>query len=417
LVHLVLVRVFVVLAVLLALQSVVALGSGFSFLRFLRRSLLKPLSDYTPPVTVLIPVKGIESDGTSNLAGYLSQNYPRYQLVLSVATEEDPAFGLLSAQLRRHDERGSGCAASLVVAGVSECRGEKVNNLLRGVREIAADSRILVFADLDARPSKDWLRHLVEPLQKTRVMVSTGFRWYLPGQTFASRLRAAWDTSIATTLGDHHGNFAWGGSMAIRRADFERLEIAEVHWLKTVSDDYALTRAVNSACGKIYFEPRCLMAAREESSLADFLRWSTRQIIITRVYAPKLWAMGLASHGLYCLTFLLGLAVMLLPETSSWFRAGTAEWLAAILILGIAKGILRGNVARRLFPPDTATGSPARDCYWQLTPLVPWIMFWNFLVAAFQRRIEWRGTHYWLRSAEEVVVLKRESERAKPLKA
>lgn len=396
------------LAVLLAVQSLVALRRGYSFLSFLRRSLLKAPGDYTPQATIIIPVKGVDRGWDHNLVNFLTQDYPNYQLVLTVATEQDPAYKLLDAQLRHREGWSSGCTASLVVAGFSDCRGEKVHNLLRGLREVAEDSLILVFADLDARPSKDWLRLLVAPLKDAGVMVSTGFRWYLPGRTFASRLRAAWDTSIATALGDHDGNFAWGGSMAMRRADFERLEIAEVHWQKTVSDDYALTRAVNEARGRIYFEPRCLVAAQEDSTLADFLRWSTRQIVITRVYAPKLWALGLASHGLYCLTFLLGLAVMLSPGTAVWFRVGTAEWLAAILILGVAKGTMRGHVAQRLFPPDDATAKETRSCYWQLTPLVPWVMFWNFLVASFQRRIEWRDTHYWLRSAEEVIVLKRE---------
>ena len=58
------------------------------------------------------------------------------------------------------------------------------------------------------------------PLANPQITVSTGFRWYLPGEGFVSRLRAAWDTSIATMMGDHDHNFAWGGSMAIRAADF-----------------------------------------------------------------------------------------------------------------------------------------------------------------------------------------------------
>ena len=103
---------------------------------------------------------------------------------------------------------------------------------------------------------------------------------------------------------DH--NFAWGGSMAIRAADFRRLGIAEAYWANTVSDDYALTRAVREAGGKIAFEPRCLVASREESSLREFLRWSTRQIIITRVYAAHLWKLGLATYLFYCGTLRWG---------------------------------------------------------------------------------------------------------------
>jgi len=42
-----------------------------------------------------------------------------------------------------------------------------------------------------------------------------------------------------------------------------------------------------------------------------------------------------------------------------------------------------------------------------LSTLVPWIMLANFLVSAFTRRIEWRGTVYDLRSSREIRVVKR----------
>src|SRR5439155_13015403 len=147
----------------------------------------------------------------------------------------------------------AGPHVALVAAGYSDGRGEKVNNLLRGVEAVAPQTEVLVFADADARPKADWLRSLVAPLADPGVTVSTGFRWYLPGDTFASRLRAAWDTSIATMLGDHdRSNIAWGGSMAVRAEEFRRLRVAEAYWARTASDDYAVTRAVRDAGGRIH---------------------------------------------------------------------------------------------------------------------------------------------------------------------
>jgi len=262
----------------------------------------------------------------------------------------------------------------------------------------------LVFADIDATPSPDWLRSLVSALANPQITVSTGFRWYLPGKGFVSRLRAAWDTSIATMMSDHDNNFAWGGSMAIRAADFNNLRIAERHWANTVSDDYALTRAVREAGGKIAFEPRCLVASREESSLAEFLRWSTRQIIITRVYAAHLWRLGLAAYLFYCGTLALGLMVMAMPGVAPFHRITVALAILVVLLLGAGKGYLRSLIAQELFA--TEIGRRAH-CYWQLSPLVPWIMLWNFIVAGFTRRIEWRGTEYELVSRDKVQVLRR----------
>ena len=401
---------FLILAGLVALQSLVALRDGYRFLRFVRRSLREPPGEYAPPAAVIIPCKGIDPDFETNVSRYLSQDYPPYQVVFVVASEKDPAYAFLSSRLISLSAEDSGrrLKTALVVAGYSDERGEKVNNLLRGLEAVDSAAEVLVFADADARPGSDWLRSLVSPLGDPKVTVSTGFRWYLPGAGFVSQLRAAWDTSIATMLGEHRHNFAWGGSMAIRTEEFRRLQVAERHWAHTASDDYALTRAVRQARGWIRFEPRCLVASREQSSFREFLRWSNRQIILTRVYAAPLWWMGLASYLLYCGTFFLGLGLLVFSKYSASSRTGIAALLLLMILLGMAKGRIRTVVARVLFPEESLSLSRYGERYWQLAPLVPWVMLWNFVTAGFTRRIEWRGTHYQLLAKDELRVLRRD---------
>src|SRR5205814_7098138 len=158
-------------------------------------------------------------------------------------------------------------------------RANEVHYLLADPQTRGGPVECLAVADAGARPRADWLSSLVAPLADPAVTVSTGFRWYLPGPGFASQLRAAWDTSIATLLGDWKENFAWGGSMAMRVADFRRLDIAGRYWPRTVSDDQAVIRAVREAKGRIHFEPRCLVRSEEESSFGEFLDWANRQIV------------------------------------------------------------------------------------------------------------------------------------------
>ena len=291
-------KAFFILGILLALQSAWSLLDGYRFLRLVRRSWRRPPGNYQPSAAVIIPCKGLNPGFELNVTRFLAQDYPAYQLIFVVAAEGDPAYRYLAQRLK--EPPGRAAKPMLIAAGQSSARGEKVNNLLHGVRAVDPGTEVLVFADADATPGEAWLRSLVAPLEDEGVTVSTGFRWYLPGASFASRLRAAWDTSIATMLGEHDHNFAWGGSMAIRTADFRRLEIANRWWASTVSDDYTLTRAVREAGGRIRFEARCLLKSCEESSLRDFLRWANRQVIITRVYSGRLWWAGLASYSLYC---------------------------------------------------------------------------------------------------------------------
>ena len=401
-------KIFLVLGALLLAQSLWSLIDGYRFLGYVRASRGRPPGDFTPPIALVIPCKGVDPGFESNLECYLHQDYPSYRVIFAVATDTDPAYKPLQARVRQF-ENGNGrreVQASLVVAGYSAERGEKVHNLLCGLAA-AAEAQVYAFADMDAHPARDWLRNLVAPLRDPGVTVSTGFRWYLPGVGFASQLRAAWDTSIAMLMGDHDHNFAWGGSMAIRAEDFARLRVADRYWAGTVSDDYALTRAVREAGGRIRFEPRCLVPSREDSTFSEFFRWANRQIILTRVYAPHLWRMGLAAYVFFCVTMLLGLVVLLRPGVPAGWRGIVAGTLAAVQLLGVAKARLRSVAARELFPEDALRLRRYGARYWQLSPLVPWLMLMNFLVAGIARRIEWRGTCYELKSRDEAHVLRR----------
>ncbi|HTS71840.1 MAG TPA: glycosyltransferase [Terriglobia bacterium] len=401
-----LVKVALVLGILLVGQSAWAFLDGLRFLRQVRGRRLTPLGNLALPAAVVVPCKGVDTGFDSNFDRLLNQDYPDYWIVFTVATEYDAAYSHLRALLERRGASGSTVPprTTLVVAGLSDKRGEKVNNLLRGVEAVDRSVQVLVFADIDMAPSPRWLRSLVGPLADPKVTVSTGFRWYLPGEGFVSWLRAAWDTSIATMMREVDPPFAWGGSMAIRSADFRRLGIAERYWAHTVSDDYSLTRAVREARGRIAFEPCCLVASREESSLREFLQWSTRQIVITRVYAAHLWAWGLATYLFYCGTLALGLVALALPGPGVSQRVLVAITLSTVLLLGAGKGYVRSVVAREIFPTEI---SGHASCYWLLSPLVPWVMLWNSVRAAFTRRIRWRGTEYELASQDKVRVVGR----------
>jgi ceramide glucosyltransferase len=403
-------QIFIVLGILLMVQSVVSLQDGFRFLRHVRLSRNQPSGDYVPRVAVIIPVKGSDRAFEGNALAFLRQDYPEYQVTFVVDDQKDPAFLQLNSLVTKAAEPGRTGPerCSVVVAGASEKSGQKVHNLLQGLKTIDQTAEVLVFADADARPNPSWLRCLVAPLANPQITVSTGFRWYLPGRTFVSQLRAAWDTSIATLMGEHDASFPWGGSMALRARDFKRLQVAERYWGSTVSDDYSLNRAVRDAGGKIRFEPRCLVLSREDSTFGEFLHWTNRQIIITRVYAPRLWRLGLAAHMLYAGTLIFGLVLLFSSRMPVQGKFGILAFLMVILVLGIAKGAIRTTVARETFPQECELLAEYGNRYWQLALLVPWVMLWNFVTAGFTHHIEWRGIRYHLRSDHEVEIIRRE---------
>lgn len=403
---------FYILAALLIVQGVFSLREGTRFLAFVRRELSSTGGSFTPNVTVIAPCKNLDPWLEQNLAALFKQDYADYEIVFVIASPGDPARSVIEKVMASNDDR----PARLVIAGEARGRSEKVNNLLAAVTQARADCEAYATVDSDARVHPQWLRRLVAPLAGEKVGASTGYRWYLPGDSSTSpskrrgfwpALLSAWNGSIATSLGPHRRNFAWGGSTAILKNNFEALKIAD-RWRHALSDDYALTIGVQAAGQHVRFVPNCLLVSREDAGLAELLEFTTRQIIITRVYNPKLWWTGMISHALFCAVFFGGAALAAIRAVTGHESLLIWLMLASIYALGSAKGWLRLAAAKEALPYLRGEINRLWWVFTLLWPLVALLFFYNFTRSAATREIKWRGTRYEMRSPTETIVIAEE---------
>src|SRR6185369_6888364 len=297
----------------------------------------------------------------------------------------------------------------VVISGPASGTGQKVHNLIVAVREIDPRTEVIVFVDTDARPSENWLRQLVAPLADENVGASTGYRWFIPERGgLASRLRGVWNASVASALGaDTMKNLCWGGSTAIRRSTFERLNVAE-HWRGTVSDDFTITRVLHEAKLPIHFTPRCLVPSVGDCDWRELIEFTTRQIKITRVYAPHLWLPLLLGSILFAIAFFGGLVLLVervVLGGSFWL---ILRFLIVIFALGAAKGFIRWravSIPLARYRRELRRDLPAHIVLW---PFASLLYLYNAIVAGFSRRITWRGITYELKSPNEAVIISRE---------
>jgi ceramide glucosyltransferase len=400
------------LAALLILQGIFSLIEGIRFRAYALNSLKAPPGSFTPEAftpkaTIISPCKGTESSLEDNLRALFEQDYPHYEIVFVIASNDDAARPIIERVIAQHARPNDArTKARLVIAQASEGRSEKVNNLLAGLDHTSPDSEAFVFVDSDARTHTAWLRALIYELRDSKVGAATGYRWYIPERGgFCSALLAAWNGAVATTLGDHARNFAWGGSTAMLKATFERIDVRS-RWQQALSDDYALTRAVRQAGLSIKFVPRCLLPSREDASFRQLLGFTTRQVTITRVYRPSVWWTGLISHLLFNSIFFGGLAVILFSLIRGDDARLPIAMLAAIYLLGTLKGALRLGAARAILQVDSKEITGLWWMFCLLWPLVSILFLYNFIKSATTRRIKWRGIVYEMRSPTETIVIR-----------
>lgn len=401
--------VFIVLGVILFLQSLISLAAALRFARYSLRH-HRARSRYQPKAVVIVPCKGLEHDFEDNIRAIFTQDYRDYEIIFVTESATDPAHNAISRLIKNYSRR----PAWMVIAGEAKNRGQKVHNLLAAVdmlNSIDRRAEVIVFADSDARVTRQWLAEMVAPLGDKRIGATTGFRWYLPVKGgLSSRLLSVWNASALSMLGER-SSFAWGGSMAIRRENFERLNIKQ-HWHGALSDDYALSAAIHQAGQKIKFIPRCLVASHTDVSFSQLLEFSTRQMRITRVYSPRVWQIAGISHCLYNLTFWGGFAWLIAASFTGQLSFPLAALLTGVFLMGATTGWTRALVASQLMYTNRSRIQKNWMGYVLLGPVVSLLYLYNVFASAWTNRIIWRGIGYEMISPRETTIWHRPAQRA-----
>jgi ceramide glucosyltransferase len=179
---------------------------------------------YNPPVSLLVPVCGVDAGAWDNWSSLCTQNYQDYEVLFGVMDSQDPAVPVLEklvATFPKHTRLFVG----LEPRGINH----KDSNLSYLLEE--AQHEVIIFVDSDIRVNSDYIRTVTAPLADPKVgMVTCAFIGYNPqslGAAMASfgrcfdfipsllisrildgGLRCAIGTTIATrksTLADYGG--------------------------------------------------------------------------------------------------------------------------------------------------------------------------------------------------------------------
>ena len=197
----------------------------------------------------------------------------------------------------------------------------KVYNLRRAVEALPEQFEVIVFTDSDVRLSRGWLGKLVAPLQDPRIGATTTYRWLIPSRRIGegglrARLPPPGTPRSSPCLAGRGETFCWGGGTAIRRKTFDEANVLEA-WQGAVSDDFAMTLALEQAGKSVLFCPECLAATLHPWTGTSLLEFTNRQMLITRVYSRRRWDLGAIAHGGYSLTLIYAAIVILITMAAA----------------------------------------------------------------------------------------------------
>jgi ceramide glucosyltransferase len=209
--------------------------------------------DSWPPVTVLKPVYGLETNLRNNLRSACLQDYPEFQVVFSVQDTTDPAIPLL----RELQQEFGAQRVAVAIDDSQTATNGKIKNLLGALPYARYD--ILVISDSDVLLKPDYLKVIVAPLADPEVGCVCTLYKAVGAKTWFEKLE------LLTLNADNMANiiFAYvtgaskvclGASTALRRPNLK--EIGGLESLASyLVEDYEMGRRIELTGKRIAIVP------------------------------------------------------------------------------------------------------------------------------------------------------------------
>lgn len=347
--------------------------------RFMKRPI--SMGAFQPPVTVLKPIYGHDKGLEENLLSLCRQDYPNFQIVMSVQREDDPALPVLRKLEADFPDR-----VTLVVKTSEPVVNGKVQNLVNGLT--AARHEILVISDSDVRVRPDYLKNIVAPLEQPDVgYVCTLYR-SVDARSFQEKmellsLNADFVPSLIFSAVTGAADFCIGATVAFRNTDLTAIGgMADLG--NYLVEDYELGRRL-LAMGK-----RMVLLPHAVEIVADyptFRSWWHHQIY----WDQNTWAANPTGFVLTILT--RGVPFALFFAMLRGFDNTGLNILMATLVLRLGTAEAIAHILRDREGQRAAWLLPVRDLF----ALVSWY------IALTRRTFEWRGLRFGLTKDGRIV--------------
>jgi ceramide glucosyltransferase len=353
-------------------------------LRFFRRERARQYPGFTPPVSLLKPVRGLDFGSYENFASFCRLDYPAYEILFAVNDDRDPAVSVIQRIIADFPQRG----IRLLVGAEQLGTNRKVNKLARLTREAQHD--VLVLTDGDVRVGPNYLREVVAPLANRMTGAVTSFYRAIAERNLWAEIEAAGASSdfFAGVLmaGWTEGiRFALGASIATNKEWLSKIGGFEAI-ADTLADDYELGNRIAKAGGAVILSHEPVWTMYPAQSFRGFWNHQVRWARTIRLCRPLSYIGLLLTQGLPWVL----LAAVLAP--AAWIAGA---YLFAYLILRFAMAWTVGvwgvgdEVLRRKL--------------W----LVPWrdaIHFIVWLASFGSNHIQWGSTVYVIRKGRMIRV-------------
>jgi ceramide glucosyltransferase len=354
-------------------------------LRFFRRERARVLPNFSPPVSLLKPVRGVDFGSWENFLSFCQQDYPEYEILFAVKDETDPAVPLIQRLAEEYPARN----IRILYRAEQVGSNRKVNSQILLARE--ARHEILVLTDGDVRVSPDYLREVIAPFADAKVGAVTSFYRGIAEPSLGADLEAIGASSdffagVLVAEWKEGMTFALGASIVTTKSWLAKIggfeAIANQH-----SDDYELGHRIAKAGGEVQLSRESVWTMYPTQTARGFWQHQVRWARTVRLCRPWSFLGLIFTHGL--------------PWTLlAAFAAGSAGWTGVAIAYIVAYLVLRLTMAWTVGVWGVGDDLLRRKRW--LVPLRDAVYFLVWLASLTSNRITWGGEEYTMEKGQMV---------------
>jgi ceramide glucosyltransferase len=335
--------------------------------------------DFTPPISILKPIRGLDREAYENYASFCRQDYPEFEILFCVTDESDPAVPVIEQIIRDFPE----CSIRLLVGSEPLGVSDKVNKLCRMVRE--ARHEIVIVNDSDVHVGPGFLRAVAAPFRDPEVGGVTCLYRGLTDGSFAANLEALGNSCdfapgvlIAWLFGGKKLNFMLGAVMATTKT-----HLAEIGGFEALADyfcdDYELGNRLAAKGHRVELSAFPVDIVYPSETLGEAFRHQLRWNLSIRYSRPSGHFGLIFTHN-----FIWSFVALLAAQTWPWMFAFVGMYLLLRLEMALSVGArgMKDRLARShigiLWMRDLFA-----FCVW--------------VASFFPQRILWRGREFFVR--------------------
>jgi ceramide glucosyltransferase len=341
-------------------------------------------TDFTPPISILKPIYGLDRETYENYASFCRQDYPEFEILFCVSDGQDPAVPVI----RKLIQNFPGRSIHLLVGSEPLGASDKVNKLCRMLRE--ARHEIVIVTDSDVRVDPGFLRAIARVFRDPGVGGGTCLYRGLTDGSFAADLEAMGNSTdfAAGVLVNWLGgkiDFMLGAVMATTKKN-----LAEIGDFEALSDyfcdDFELGNRIARKGHRIEVSTFPVSIVYPRETFAEAFRHQVRWNLSIRYSRPT---------GHLGLIFTQGLPWTILAAILAPSGAIALAYVAAYVVLRseMARVVGLWGMQDRALRTKLAL-LPVRDAF----AFVVW------LTSFFPQRIRWRGKQFYIRDRRLVAV-------------